>query len=61
MIGVSVAWNGTLNSAAITNSFRAAVAKQAEDNDQIRDALEVAEDGDFDFSDLDDSDPELYR
>jgi F0F1-type ATP synthase assembly protein I len=61
MIGVSVAWNGTLNSAAITNSFRAAVAKQAEDNDQIRDALEVTEDGDFDFSDLDDSDPELYR
>ena len=59
MIGVSVAWNGTLNTQAITNSFRAAVAKQAEDNESIKDALEVEADGDFDFNDLDDYDPEL--
>lgn len=59
MIGVSVAWNGTLNTQAITNSFRAAVAKQAEENDAIKDALEVEEDGDFDFDDFIDYDPDL--
>lgn len=60
MLGVSIAWNGTLNAAAITNSFRAAVAKQAEENEAIRDALDVERDGDFDWDDIDpDKDPEL--
>ena len=60
MIGVSIAWNGVLTVEAITSSFRAAVAKQAEDNENIKDALAVVEDGDFDWDDIDpDKDPDL--
>lgn len=58
-IGVAVAWKGTLELHDISNAFRAAVAKS--DSEAVRDALEVTEDGDFDFNDLDDSDPELYE
>ena len=56
-IGVAVAWKGTLELHDISNAFRAAVAKS--DSEAVRDALEVTEDGDFDFNDLDDYDPEL--
>jgi hypothetical protein len=52
MIGVSVAWTGTLSDQSIVNSFRAAVSKAAEDNEDIQKALDVHEDGDFDFDDL---------
>lgn len=48
-IGVSLAWTGELEDTAIKNAFRAAVAKQ--DNENIQDALKVHEDGDFDFDD----------
>jgi hypothetical protein len=56
-IGVAVAWKGTLELHDISNAFRAAVAKT--DSEAVRDALEVTQDGDFDFNDLDDYDPEL--
>jgi hypothetical protein len=57
ILGVSLTWNGTLTSHDIQNAFRAAVAKT--DSEAVRDALEVTQDGDFDFNDLDDYDPEL--
>ena len=53
MIGVSIAWNGVLSAEAISNAFRAAVSKAAEDNEMIQDSLEVEEDGEFDFEDID--------
>lgn len=62
MIGVSVTWSGTLTEQSITNAFRAAVAKAAEDNENIKQALDVHEDGNFDFDDrIDDTDPELAK
>ena len=61
MIGVSLAWSGELSMQAITNAFRAAVSKAAEDSDQVKEALEVEEDGEFSFDDIDydDNDPDL--
>jgi hypothetical protein len=56
-IGVAVAWKGTLELQDITNAFRAAVAKS--DADGVKEALEITEDGNFDFDDLDDRDPDL--
>lgn len=57
-LGVAIAWRGTLELDDISNAFRAAVAKS--DSEAVKDALEVTEDGNFDFDDLvDDSDPEL--
>ena len=56
MIGVSVAWSGTLSDQAVINSFRAAVSKAAEDNEDIKKALDVQEDGSFDFDDIDELD-----
>jgi len=56
MIGVSVAWSGTLSDQAVVNSFRAAVSKAAEDNEGIQKALDVEEDGSFDFDDIDELD-----
>lgn len=52
MIGVSVAWSGELTEQSVTNAFRAAVSKAAEDNGQIQDALKVEKDGEFDFDDV---------
>jgi len=49
-VGVSLAWTGQLKEDAIRNAFRAAVAKQ--DNENIQDALKVEQDGHFDFDDL---------
>jgi hypothetical protein len=61
MIGVSVAWSGELTEQSVTNAFRAAVSKSAEDNEKVKDALEVTQDGNFDFDDLDfDGDEGLY-
>jgi hypothetical protein len=46
----------------VTNAFRAAVSKAAEDNEQLQDALKVEERGDFDFDDLVfDGDDDLYE
>lgn len=49
-LGVAIAWKGTLELDAIQNAFRAAVAKS--DSEAVRDALEVTQDGDFDFDDV---------
>ena len=57
-IGVAVAWKGTLELHDISNAFRAAVAKT--DSEAVKDALEVTEDGDFDWDDVaEDYDPDL--
>jgi hypothetical protein len=62
MIGVSVAWSGELTQQSVTNAFRAAVSKAAEDNEQLQDALKVEERGDFDFDDVVfDGDDDLYE
>jgi divalent metal cation (Fe/Co/Zn/Cd) transporter len=59
MIGVSVAWSGELSEQSVTNAFRAAVSKAAEDNEQLKDALKVNKDGDFDWDDVDFDDEDL--
>lgn len=59
-IGVAVAWKGSLELDDIQNAYRAAVAKS--DSEAVKDALEVVEDGKFDFDDVeDDNDPELAK
>jgi divalent metal cation (Fe/Co/Zn/Cd) transporter len=61
MVGVSIAWSGELTEQSVTNAFRAAVSKAAEDNEQLQDALKVEKDGDFDFDDVVfDGDDDLY-
>jgi hypothetical protein len=60
MLGVSLTWQGSLDSQDVANAFRAAVAKSAESNDSLKAALEVEKDGNFDFDDMvDDNDPEF--
>lgn len=61
MVGVSMTWSGGLTVLDVANAFRAAVAKSAEGNENLKAALEVAEDGNFDFDDIefDDEDPEV--
>lgn len=62
MIGVSIAWSGELSEQSVTNAFRAAVSKAAEDNEQLQDALKVEKDGNFDFDDVVfDGDDDLYE
>lgn len=57
-IGVAVAWKGRLELQDIQNAYRAAVAKS--DSEAVKDALEVAEDGEFDWDDVaDDRDRDL--
>jgi len=58
-IGVSLAWKGTLEITDIQNAYRAAVAKS--DSEAVKDALEVNQDGDFDWDDVasPDVDPDL--
>jgi hypothetical protein len=62
MLGVSLTWSGNLSEQDVANAFRAAVAKAAESNDNLKAALKVEKDGDFDFDDfeLEDVDPEEY-
>jgi hypothetical protein len=61
MLGVSLTWQGTLNAEDVSNAFRAAVAKAAEGNENLQEALEVEKDG-FDWDDIDfeDEDPDEY-
>lgn len=57
-IGVALAWKGTLELTDISNAFRAAVAKS--DSEAVKDALQVTEDGEFDWDDVaEDYDPDL--
>jgi hypothetical protein len=61
MVGVSMTWSGGLTALDVANAFRAAVAKSAEGNENLKAALEVTEDGNFDWDDVefDDEDPEI--
>ena len=61
MLGVSLTWQGSLDSKDVANAFRAAVAKAAESNENLEAALKVEEDGDFTFEDVefDDEDPDF--
>lgn len=63
MIGVSMTWSGTLTITDVANAFRAAVAKSAEGNENLKSALKVTEDGNFDFEDVewDDTDEQLFE
>lgn len=60
VLGVILIWKAHWTLADIEKVFRAVVAEQAEDNEQIRDALAIAEQESFDWDDFgDDDDPEL--
>lgn len=52
-LGVSMTWKGSLGLVDIQNAFRTAVAQTAEGNENLEQALEVVEDGDFTFEDVD--------
>lgn len=59
VLGVILIWKAHWTLADIEKVFRAVVAQQAEDNEQIADALKVTEMEEFswdDFGDLDDED-----
>lgn len=59
-LGVSMTWTGGITAKDVQNAFRTAVAQTAEGNEALESALEVVEDGDFDWDDVpDDKDDEL--
>lgn len=59
-LGVSMTWTGGLTAKDVQNAFRTAVAQTAEGNEALESALEVVEDGDFDWDDVpDDKDDDL--
>lgn len=58
VLGVILIWKAHWTLADIEKTFRAVVAQQAEDNEQIKDALEIAEMEEFDWSDYGDLDEE---
>jgi len=51
-LGVSMTWKGSLSLVDIQNAFRTAVAQTAEGNENLERALDVTEDGDFGFDDV---------
>lgn len=62
-LGVSMTWTGGLGLKDIQNAFRTAVAQTAEGNENLQKAMEVVEDGDFDWDDVEfeDSDDDLFE
>jgi hypothetical protein len=58
ILGVILIWKAHWTLADIEKTFRAVVAQQAEDNDTIKDALEIAEMEKFDWADYGDLDEE---
>ena len=58
VLGVILIWKAHWTLADIEKTFRAVVAQQAEDNEQIKDALEIAEMEQFDWADYGDLDEE---
>lgn len=59
-VGVSLAWTGELSDQSVVNAFRAAVSKN--DNENVQDALQVEQDGQFTFEDAarySDEDPDI--
>lgn len=59
--GVQLAWDAMISDEDIEKGFRAAVAKQASENEDVRKAVEEQSESydDFDDIEFDDSDPEL--
>lgn len=51
VLGVILIWKASWTLTDIEKTFRAIVANQAEDNEQIKDALEVVEMEDFNWDD----------
>jgi hypothetical protein len=58
VLGVILIWKAHWTLADVEKTFRAVVAQQAEDNEQIKDALEIAEKDEFDWADYGDLDEE---
>lgn len=58
VLGVILIWKAHWTLADIEKTFRAVVAQQAEDNEQIADALKVAEMEEFNWDDFGDLDEE---
>jgi hypothetical protein len=56
VLGVLLIWKASWTLQDIEKTFRAVVAQQAEDNETIADALEIAEQDTFDFGDIDELD-----
>lgn len=56
--GVQLAWDANISDQDIEKGFRAAVAKQAEDNPDIKAALATSADDTIDFEDFDFGDVE---
>lgn len=61
--GVQLAWDAMISESDIEKGFRAAVAKQANENEDIKAAVEEQSKSydDFDDIEFDDSDDELYK
>lgn len=59
VLGVILIWKAHWTLGDIEKTFRAVVAQQAEDNETIQDALEIAEMDSFEFADLADFDEDL--
>ena len=60
--GVQLAWDAQISDTDIERGFRAAVAKQANENDEVRKAVEDQSKtyNDFDEIEFDDSDENLF-
>lgn len=54
--GVQLAWDGHISEADISKGFRAAVAKHAEDNEEVMDALQSSAEDELDLSKFEDTD-----
>lgn len=59
VLGVILIWKAHWTLEDIEKTFRAVVAQQAEDNETIKDALDIAEMDSFEFADVSDFDDEL--
>ena len=59
-LGVSMTWTGGFTAQHVQNAFRTAVAQTAEGNENLEKALDVVEDGNYDWDDIpDDKDDDL--
>lgn len=52
--GIQLAWSATITEKDIEKGFRAAVAKEAENNPDIAQAIETAQDDEITFEDIGD-------
>jgi len=61
VLGVILIWKAHWTLEDVEKTFRAVVAQQAEDNEQIKDALEIAEQESFDWADFGDDEAEELK